>query len=53
MASTYSRWIYHKEDDDAVIIEGDVGVHSPFNARLDDLLVDQEAWAMGTKMEME
>jgi predicted phosphodiesterase len=47
MASTYSRWIYHKEDADAIIIEGDVGVHSPFNARLDDLLADQEAWANG------
>ena len=45
IASTYSRWIYHKEDADAVIIEGDVGVHSPFNARLDDLLADQEASA--------
>jgi hypothetical protein len=40
IASTYSRWIYHKQDDDAVIIEGDVEVHSPFNARLDDLLAE-------------
>jgi hypothetical protein len=32
MDSTYSRWVYHGEDVDAVIIEGDVEVTSPFNA---------------------
>jgi predicted phosphodiesterase len=43
MDSTYSQWVYHGEDVDAVIIEGDVEVTSPFNARLDDLLADHHA----------